>query len=66
MQWDLDEDKLAWTNTGCSKWKWMIENYMFFEKHGCLVYSHDLYLHNINSYYNWKTDILLTYPINEI
>ena len=38
MQWDLDEEKLAWTNTGCSKWKWMIENYMFVYMNGCLLY----------------------------
>ena len=50
MQWDLDEEKLAWTNTGCSKWKWIIENYMFFRKNGCLLYSYDVYLLNINSY----------------
>ena len=50
MQWDLDEEKLAWTNTGCSQWKWIIENYMLVKMNECLLYIYDFYLLNINSY----------------
>ena len=43
MQWDLDEEKLAWTNTGCSQWKWIIENYMLVKMNECLLYSYYFY-----------------------